>query len=135
MVVSRHQLTISNVFASSPVMVFVHQMVSGAESHQPGVVGGRRDGDGARAADVRVAELVGEELQLIGRETYFAKVRFALRRRFAPGQLLMCYPQAGPLLGLCLGSCFLPNVVPCSLAQLPLPLHRQSCSPLSSPTF
>lgn len=50
-------------------MVFVHQVVAGSESHQPGVVGRRWDGDGARAADVSVAQLVGEELQFIGSET------------------------------------------------------------------
>jgi len=50
-------------------VVFVHQVVAGSEGHQPGVVGRRRDGDGARAADVGVAQLVGEELQLVGGET------------------------------------------------------------------
>lgn len=34
-----------------------------------GVVGRRRDGDGARAADVGVAQLVGEELELVTTET------------------------------------------------------------------
>lgn len=29
----------------SPVVVFVHQVVASAKSHQPGVVGRRRDGD------------------------------------------------------------------------------------------
>lgn len=55
--------------AVSPVMIFVHQVVACSESHQPGVVRRRRDGDGASAADVSVAQLVGEELQLIGGET------------------------------------------------------------------
>lgn len=53
----------------SPVVIFVHQVVACSESHQPGVVRRRRDGDGASAADVSVAQLVGEELQLIGGET------------------------------------------------------------------
>lgn len=53
----------------SPVVIFVHQVVACSESHQPGVVRRRRDGDGASAADVSVAQLVGEELQLISGET------------------------------------------------------------------
>lgn len=55
--------------AVSPVVIFVHQVVACSESHQPGVVRRRRDGDGASAADVCVAQLVGEELQLISGET------------------------------------------------------------------
>lgn len=53
----------------SPVVIFVHQVVACSESHQSGVVGRRRDGDGAGAADVGVAQLVGEELQLVRSET------------------------------------------------------------------
>ena len=49
-------------------MVFVHQVIAGSESHQPGVVGRSGDGDGAGAADVGVAQLVGEELQLVSSE-------------------------------------------------------------------
>ena len=49
-------------------MVFVHQVVACAEGHQPGVVGGRGDGHGAGAAHVGVAQLVGEQLQLVRRE-------------------------------------------------------------------
>jgi len=51
-----------------PVVLLVHQVVAGAEGHQVGVVGRRRDGDGARAADVGVAQLVGEELELVAGE-------------------------------------------------------------------
>lgn len=47
---------------ASPVVVFVHQVVTSAEGHQPGVVGRGRDGDGACAADVGVAQLISEEL-------------------------------------------------------------------------
>lgn len=53
----------------SPVVIFVHQVVARSESHESGVVRRRWDGDGAGAADVRVAQLVGEELQLISSET------------------------------------------------------------------
>lgn len=50
-------------------MVFVHQVVAGSESHQPGIVGRGRDGNWACAANIGVAQLVGKELQFIGRET------------------------------------------------------------------
>lgn len=50
-------------------MIFVHQVVACSESHESGVVRRRWDGDGAGAADVRVAQLVGQELQLISSET------------------------------------------------------------------
>ena len=49
-------------------MFFVHQVVTGAEGHQVGVVGWRGDGDRAGAADVGVAQLVGEQLKLVSRE-------------------------------------------------------------------
>ena len=42
-----------------PIVVLFHEMVAGAERHQVGVVGRRGDGHAPRAADVRVAELVG----------------------------------------------------------------------------
>lgn len=53
----------------SPVVLFVHQVVPGPEGHQVSVVRWRRDGHGARTAHVGVTQLVGENLQLIGRET------------------------------------------------------------------
>ena len=43
-------------------------MVASTEGHQVGVVGWRGDGDGAGTAHVGVAQLVGEQLELIGRE-------------------------------------------------------------------
>lgn len=51
----------------SPVVFFVHQVVPGPEGHQVSI-GGRLDGHGACAAHVGVVQLVGEDLQLIGRE-------------------------------------------------------------------
>lgn len=48
-----------------PVVLFINQVVTSAERHQVGVVRRCRDGDGARAAHVGVAQLVGEELELI----------------------------------------------------------------------
>lgn len=50
-------------------MILVHKMVPGPKGHQPGVVGGCGDGDGAGAAHVRVAQLVRQQLQLICCET------------------------------------------------------------------
>jgi len=47
----RHAVT-ENIL---PVMVFVDEMVSGAERHQVSVVCGRRDGNGPRTSDVGVA--------------------------------------------------------------------------------
>lgn len=52
-----------------PVMLFVNKVVAGTEGHQVGVVSWSRDGDGARAAHVGVAQLVGEELELVAGET------------------------------------------------------------------
>ena len=52
-----------------PVVFFVHQMVAGAEGHQVGVVGWRRDGDWAGTAHVGVAQLVGEQLELVSGKT------------------------------------------------------------------
>ena len=53
----------------SPIMFFIHQVVPGPEGHQVSIVCWRWDGHGARAAHVGVTQLVGENLQLIGRET------------------------------------------------------------------
>lgn len=50
-------------------MFLIHQVVPGPEGHQVSIVCWRRDGYGARAAHVGVTQLVGENLQLIGRET------------------------------------------------------------------
>lgn len=52
----------------SAVVFFVHQVVPGPEGHQVSIVRWRRDGHGACAAHVGVTQLVGEDLQLIGRE-------------------------------------------------------------------
>lgn len=44
-------------------------MVTSTEGHQVGVVGWRRDGDGAGTAHIGVAQLVGEQLEFISSET------------------------------------------------------------------
>lgn len=62
-----------------PVVLFVHQVVAGAESHQMGVVSWCRDGDRACAAHVRVAQLVGEDLQLIRREVVVVPEHMVMR--------------------------------------------------------
>lgn len=52
-----------------PVMLFVHQMVAGAEGHQVGIIGRCRDGDRTGTAHVGVAQLVGEQLELVSSKT------------------------------------------------------------------
>ena len=51
-----------------PVVLFLHQVVAGAESHQVCVIGRGWNGHRARAAHVGVAQLVGQDLQLISCE-------------------------------------------------------------------
>ncbi len=46
-------------------MFFVNQVVASTKRHQVGIVGWCRNGDRAGAAHVGVAQLVGEDLQLI----------------------------------------------------------------------
>lgn len=50
-------------------MLFVDQVVARTEGHQVGVVGRCWDGDGARAADIGVTQLVSEKLELVCSET------------------------------------------------------------------
>lgn len=50
-------------------MFFIHQMVTGTEGHQVGIVGWRRDGDWAGTAHISVAQLVGEQLEFISSKT------------------------------------------------------------------
>lgn len=56
-------------FWPSPVMFFIHQMVTGTEGHQVGIIGWRRDGDWARTAHISVAQLVSEQLEFISSKT------------------------------------------------------------------
>ena len=51
------------------IVVFLDEVIAGAERHQVGVVGRRGDGDAPRAADVRVTQLVGQTLELVRLET------------------------------------------------------------------
>lgn len=67
-------------FGDSPVVLFVHQVVACAEGHEPGVVGGSRDGDGARAAHVCMAQLVGENLELVSGEAIVVPQHVVMRR-------------------------------------------------------
>ncbi len=64
----------------SPVVLLLHQMVARAEGHQMRVVGGRRDGHGARAAHVRVAQLVRQHLQLVRVEVVVVPQHVVVRR-------------------------------------------------------
>lgn len=66
---TRLNVAIEGATERSPVVLLVHQVVARTKGHQVGIVGRRRDGDGACAAYVGVAQLVGEQLELIGRET------------------------------------------------------------------
>ena len=50
------------------VVVLLDEMVAGAEGDQVSIVGGRRYAHTARASHVRVAQLIGERLELVGRE-------------------------------------------------------------------
>ena len=52
----------------SAVGLLLHEVVPGPEGDQVGVVGGRGDGDGPRAPDVGVAQLVSQLLQLVSLE-------------------------------------------------------------------
>ena len=69
----------SAVRFKSPVVLLVHQMVSSAERHQVSVVGWRGDGDGAGAAHIGVAQLVGEDLQLIRGEAVVVPQHIVVR--------------------------------------------------------
>ena len=60
-------------------MLLVHQVVAGAEGHETGVVGWRGDGDGAGAAHIGVAQLVGEDLQLIRGEAVVVPQHIVVR--------------------------------------------------------
>lgn len=50
---------------NSPIVLFVYEVVSRPKCHQAGVICWCWDGNRAGAADVSVAELVGEDLKLI----------------------------------------------------------------------
>ena len=52
-----------------PLVLPLLEVVASSKGHQMSVVGRSRIGDGASAAYVRVAQLVGETLELICRET------------------------------------------------------------------
>lgn len=56
------------VAAFTAVVLFLDEVISSAEGHQVRIVGRSGDGDGASAAHIRVAQLVGQALQFIRRE-------------------------------------------------------------------
>ena len=51
-----------------PIVFLLHQVVASPEGHQMGVVGGGGDGDRAGTSHVGVAQLVGQDLELVGVE-------------------------------------------------------------------
>lgn len=66
--------------SSSPVVLFVHQVIAGAKSHQMGIVGRRRNGNGAGAAHVSVAQLIRKHLKLVGGEVIVVPEHVVVRR-------------------------------------------------------
>lgn len=68
------------VAALARVVLLLHQVVARAEGHQVRVVGGRGDGHGARAAHVRVAQLVRQALQLVRPEVVVVPQHVVVRR-------------------------------------------------------
>lgn len=68
------------VRALARVVLLLHQVVARAERHQVRVVRGRGDGHGARAAHVRVAQLVREALQLVRAEVVVVPQHVVVRR-------------------------------------------------------
>lgn len=68
----------------STVMLFIHQMVPGAEGHQVSIVGWGRYGHRARAAHIGVTQLVGQNLQLIRREAIVIPKHVVVRRTACP---------------------------------------------------
>lgn len=65
-------------------MFFIHQVVSGTEGHQVSVVGWRRYGHRACAAHIGVTQLVGQNLQLVRRETIVIPKHVVVRRTACP---------------------------------------------------
>ena len=66
--------------ALARVVVFVHQVVSRSKRHQVCVVCGGGDGDGARAPNVGVAQLISEHLKLVRREVVVIPQHVVVRR-------------------------------------------------------
>ena len=61
-------------------MFLLNQVVACSESDEMCVVGRCGDGDAARAADVGVAQLVGQHLQLVGVEVVIVPQHMIMRR-------------------------------------------------------
>ena len=72
------------VAALAAVVLLLHQVVAGAEGNQVRVVGGRRDRHRTCAAHVRVAELVRQALQLVGRKAVVVPKDVVVRRAARP---------------------------------------------------
>lgn len=68
------------VAALARVVLLLHEVVARAEGDEVRVVGGRGDGHGARAAHVRVAQLVREALQLVRPEVVVVPQHVVVRR-------------------------------------------------------
>ena len=77
---------------AEPVVLLLHQVIAGPERDQVGVVGRSRNGDGPGAADVRVAHLIGQDLQLVGTESVVVPQHVVMGR---PAGALPTTPHTG----------------------------------------
>lgn len=93
-------------------------MVPGSEGHQVCIICWCRDGDGARAAYVRMAQLVGEDLQLVRGEAIVVPEHVVVRRSarsLQPHHTAVSIPKTSPNFHLCRGTA----------AKWPLPQKSQ----------
>ena len=67
-ITQRYGIQLIYILAYVPLVLPLLEVVASSKGHQMSVVGRGRVGDGASAADVRVAQLVGEALEFICRE-------------------------------------------------------------------
>ena len=63
-----------------PVVLLLDEVIARAEGDEMRVVGRRRDGDAARAAHVRVTQLIRQHLQLVGVEVIVVPQHVVVRR-------------------------------------------------------
>lgn len=70
----------TKMLKSSPVVLFVHQVIASPESHQMGIVSWCWDGNWPGAAHVSVTKLVGKDLQLIWWEVVVVPEHMIVRR-------------------------------------------------------
>src|SRR6218665_252162 len=69
-----------NTILLLPVVLFLDEMIPSAECNEMRIVGRRRDGDAAGAAHVRVAQLIGQHLEIIRIEVVVVPQNVVMRR-------------------------------------------------------